>query len=276
MTAALSIGDFSRASHLTIKTLRHYHDIGVLVPADIDASTGYRRYATDQLSDAQVIRRLRALDMPLDQIRAVLTAPDVQARNEQLAAHLARLESDLERTASAVRSLADLLTPDPGQVAEKIELRRTPAVDAAVIHEVVAAEDAVAWLQGALGELHATLSAQRLDVAGPPGGIYDDAVFTQHRGQATIFIPCSGVVRPIGRVVGDRIPAGEFAVLTHRGGPAEVDRTYAALATYVARHALAVQGPIREYYLVGAQDTPNSTRWRTEIAWPVFLTAAFS
>jgi len=41
----------------------------------------------------------------------------------------------------------------------------------------------------------------------------------------------------------------------------------------VARHALAVDGPIREYYLVGQRDTPDSTQWRTEVAWPVFITA---
>ena len=40
----------------------------------------------------------------------------------------------------------------------------------------------------------------------------------------------------------------------------------------VARHALAVAGPIREYYLVGQHDTPDTARWRTEIGWPIFQT----
>jgi effector-binding domain-containing protein len=69
------------------------------------------------------------------------------------------------------------------------------------------------------------------------------------------------------------VPAGEFAILTHHGAPTDVDRTYSALAAYVARHALAVDGPIREYYLVGQRDTADPAEWRTEIAWPVFLTA---
>jgi DNA-binding transcriptional MerR regulator len=273
MTASLSIGDFSRATHLTVKTLRHYHEIGLLVPADVDPGTGYRRYGTDQLAGAQVIRRLRELDMPLEQIRAVLTAPDVQARNERLSAHLARLERDLDRTARAIRSLGDLLTGDPGLVQLNVELRSVPAVTAAAIDEVVAAQDAVAWLQGALGELHATLAAQHLPTAGPAGGIYDDAIFTEHRGRATVFVPCTGSLRPMGRVHAQRIPAGEFAVLRHDGPPAEVDRTYAALAEYVARHTVAVEGSIREYYLLGQRDTADSTQWRTEVAWPVFIIA---
>jgi DNA-binding transcriptional MerR regulator len=272
--ASLSIGDFSRATHLTIKTLRHYHEIGLLVPAAVDPHTGYRRYGTDQLATAQVIRRLRDLDMPLAQIQAVLTAPDLPARNERLAAHLACLEEDLDRRARAVRSLADLLTRDPGPAHPRVELRMTPAVAAAAIEETVAAEDAVAWLQGALGELHATVVAQELTSAGPAGGIYEDAVFTEHRGRATAFVPCRGELRQVGRVRRRSIPAGEFALLTHHGPPTEVDRTYAALAEYVARHALAVEGPIREYYVVGRRESADSAQWRTEIAWPVFITAA--
>src|SRR6266851_6400241 len=49
MTPTLAIGDFSRATHLGVKTLRHYHEIGLLEPVDVDPATGYRRYAPDQI-----------------------------------------------------------------------------------------------------------------------------------------------------------------------------------------------------------------------------------
>jgi hypothetical protein len=45
------------------------------------------------------------------------------------------------------------------------------------------------------------------------------------------------------------------------------------LAGYVARHALAIEDPIRDYYLIGQHDTPDTTRWRTEIGWPIFRTS---
>jgi DNA-binding transcriptional MerR regulator len=89
MPAALTIGNFSCATHLSVKTLRHYHRVGLLVPADVDVDTGYRRYTTDQIPTAQVIRRFRDLDMPLDEIHAVLEAPDLRTRNELISAHLA-------------------------------------------------------------------------------------------------------------------------------------------------------------------------------------------
>ena len=271
----LSIGDFSRATHMTVRTLRHYHQIGLLEPAEVNPDTGYRRYATDQIPAAQVIRRFRDLDMPLEEIQAVLSAPDLRTRNQRITAHLVRLEEELGRVQSATGSLRDLLAaPAPDDISARIELRSVPAVEAAAIVDVVDAEESVAWLQGALGELHATLAARNAPGGGPAGGIYSDEVFTRHRGQATIFVPCAGPLRPTGRVSSTLIPAAELAVIEHRGPPADVDRAYGVLAAYVARHALAVAGPIREYYLVGQHDTPDTAQWRTEIGWPIFQTSS--
>jgi DNA-binding transcriptional MerR regulator len=68
--------------------LRHYHDLGLLELASVDPSTGDRHYTVDQVPTAQVIRRFRDLWMPLEELRAVLTAPDVDARNAAIVAHL--------------------------------------------------------------------------------------------------------------------------------------------------------------------------------------------
>jgi effector-binding domain-containing protein len=67
-----------------------------------------------------------------------------------------------------------------------------------------------------------------------------------------------------------RVPAVEIATIEHRGPHDNVDVSYGALATHVSQHALAVEGPIREYYLVGRLDTQDSSAWRTEIGWPIF------
>ena len=114
---------------LSVKTLRHYHRAGLLEPADIDAGTGYRRYTTDQIPTAQVIRRFRHLDMPLEKIQAVLDAPDLRSRNELIATHLASLEQTLARTRSAVASLRDLLA-SPSALAP-VSHRRKSAICAA-------------------------------------------------------------------------------------------------------------------------------------------------
>src|SRR5579863_4996212 len=98
MPNSFSIGEFSRATHLTVKTLRHYHEAGLLLPAHVDPHTGYRRYVAEQISLAQIIRRFRGLDMPVSEIHAVLATSDPTARNGLIAAHLRRLEAELSRT----------------------------------------------------------------------------------------------------------------------------------------------------------------------------------
>src|SRR3954471_22234344 len=98
MTASVTIGEFSRLTHLSVKTLHHYHEIGLLAPARIDASSGYRRYETAQVPVAQLIRRLRDLQMPLAQVRAVVEAPDVQTRDQTLRLHLDQMERELAQT----------------------------------------------------------------------------------------------------------------------------------------------------------------------------------
>ena len=187
MSGSLTIGDFSRATFLSVKTLRHYHRVGLLEPSDVDPVTGYRRYTSDQIPTAQVIRRFRDLDMPLEDIGSVLRAPDQTTRSQLIAAHLTRLERSLADTQRAVASLRDLLEhPSPPAA---IEHRRMPATPAAAITATVDVGDLATWYQGAVGEIHATLSAQGIVSGGPPGGIYANELFSEERGEATVFLP---------------------------------------------------------------------------------------
>src|SRR5437660_1074389 len=128
MAAGLTVGDFSRATHLSVKTLHHYHQVGLLEPATVNPDTGYRYYSAGQIPAAQVIRRLRDLEMP----------------------------------------------------------------------------------------------------------------------------------------------AAELAIISHHGSLADADLSYAKLGSYATTHEISIDGPLREYYLRGAGDTPDEAEWRTEIGWPIF------
>lgn len=270
--SSLAIGDFSRATHLNVKTLRHYHRIGLLEPAYVAVGTGHRRYGTDQIPVAQVIRRLRSLDMPLEEIRAVVSASDLTVRNELIAGHLSRLETTLARTQQAVAALRDVLAPPDGATPLVIEHRRVPATRAAVVSEVIDIADMSAWFRGALAEVRAVLADRGMSAGGRGGGVYAPELFSRERGLAVVFVPCDQPLWKTGRVATMMLPEVELAVATHFGGRQDVDFTYGALASYVAGHALAVDGPFREYYLVGAYETTDEEQWCTEIGWPIFHT----
>ena len=73
----LTMGDFSRMTYLSVKALRHYHEIGSPEPAELDRNSGYRLYRPSQVATAQVIRRLRELGMPLEGVKVVLDQPSL-------------------------------------------------------------------------------------------------------------------------------------------------------------------------------------------------------
>jgi DNA-binding transcriptional MerR regulator len=66
-----TIGDFSKITGLTVKTLRFYHEQGLLEPSAVDAETGYRYYDRSKIEAARVITCLRSLDFTLEEIREI-------------------------------------------------------------------------------------------------------------------------------------------------------------------------------------------------------------
>jgi effector-binding domain-containing protein len=134
--------------------------------------------------------------------------------------------------------------------------------------------DAGPWWRGALAEIQANLQAQGVPVTGTAGALLGDELFSTGRGKLTVFVPCAPAFSPIGRVEPVVIPATELAMVTHSGSHAEIDLAYGALAEYVSSQALAVDGPIREYYVEGPHTGADEANWETRIGWPIFRTSA--
>lgn len=109
MTTELwTIGDFARESGLTPKALRLYDDLGLLRPVEVDASSGYRRYAPEQLAQARLVATLRLVGMPLARIEEVLGAsPAVAAR--LVRAYWLQVERDTASHRDIVSALVDQL-----------------------------------------------------------------------------------------------------------------------------------------------------------------------
>jgi DNA-binding transcriptional MerR regulator len=263
----LAIGEFSRLTHLSVRTLRRYHDADLLVPATVDDSSGYRYYTADQIPTAQVIHRLRELDVPLPDVRRILRSSDPDHRAALVTDHLQRLEAELDRTRAAVVSLRRLLEPDPAPV--QVELRAVPETTVAAVEGDVEHDDVLSWYAGAMAELDASVH----EPTGAPGGLYDNSLFEVCQGHVLVYRPTRQPPRR-GRVHPVTLPAVELAVATHVGGHDDIDVTYGEVGSWVVANALAVAGPIRETYLVGPRDTADSSAWRTEIGWPVFRVGA--
>jgi DNA-binding transcriptional MerR regulator len=105
-----SIGEVARASGLTVSALRFYDGAGVLVPAEVDAVTGYRRYAEEQVRAARLIAGLRRVGMPVAEIARAVTE-DSAAVRQRLDRYRRRLEdglADAKRELLHIHALLDL------------------------------------------------------------------------------------------------------------------------------------------------------------------------
>lgn len=269
MRRGMTIGEFATVTHLSVRTLRRYHEAGLLEPETVDPFTGYRYYGTEQIPAAQVIHRLRELDVPLAEVKAILATDDPDRRSALVAGHLRRLEEALERTRGAVAALRRLLGPEDRDLA--VEVRSVSGCGVAAVRGRVELARAGAWYDGAMAELDAAYPVG--ERVGPPGGEYANELFTGGVGEVVVYRLVRRP-RPSGRIEVVELPAAEFAVAVHRGPHDDIDVTYGRLGAWVVGHALAVDGPIRETYLVGPRDTEVSARWRTEIGWPVFRLSA--
>lgn len=273
MGAQVSIGDFAVMTSLSRKALRHYHEIGILEPTLVDAHTGYRFYDTSQVDHAHIIRRFRSLGMSIPDIKALLSADDAADRTAILTSHLERMEMQLQHTRDTVGALRELLSPVHAPA--EIELRLERALAVWSIGTTIEVAEIDSWFAVTVGKLRDAVAATGDDSEVVPGGLYDRALFLESRGEATLFVAAPGSADPPDGIRAQVLPEAQFAVLTHSGGHEGIDRSYAALGTYVNERLVSGRGPIREHYL-GATPSEPYAFTATEICWPVFGTAPTS
>ena len=267
MTELLTIGDFSRMTFLTVKALRHYHDVGLLEPARTDPSSGYRYYRPEQVGQARLIRRLRDLDLPVDDVRTVLSAPDEATRNAVMVEHLDRMSRQLEQVQDTVDSLRRMLSDDDEEIG--VSYRDEPATMVLAIRGHVDGDSAVSWWIEAFTELHRLLRTAGISRTGPDGAEFPTEFFTEGAAELVAFVPVdAGAVA--GRPGRGRRPAPRRGTpwRVHDGPMVDLDGAYSAVGRAVVEQALASDGPVVERYLpLGDED--DLLAHRTEVCWPV-------
>jgi len=268
VSALVSIGEFSRLAHLSVKALRHYHDVGVFSPVEVDIHNGYRLYGVEQLDDAHVLRRLRELDMPLEEVKLVLDSGGGCRRDRAIASHLQRMELELERTRDIVASLRDLLDA-PTRPLDVTH--RTLKPGEAVAHRATVANTNIEqWSIEAFADLSAVVASAGFVRAGPTGSQFSNEYFEQGIGDVAAFVALEGRVGPeaMGAEV-LRLSGGAHATTIHCGTYEDLDLTYGALGSHVAEKQIGAPGPITEFYVAGPDEVETEADLRTEVCWPI-------
>jgi len=270
MRGMLSIGDFSRVSRLSVRTLRRYDDEGLLAPAVVDATTNRRYYSAAQAADAHAIRQLRALDVPLEQVRAIIGDDDPAAVRARLVEHRRRLVDELARRQGALTEL-DALLNDLGHLTERVLL----------IEDKVEMILASTRVQCSLPELPAVSGAAFAllfrhvkrnggVLAAPAMAIYRGEGFDPDHVDVELALPVRAwlPVDRAGGVTARILPPARAVTTLHQGPYERIGTAYRAIGQWAEDHQLELGNEPREAYLVGP-DRADPAAWRTEVAWPL-------
>ena len=267
----LPIGTFSTATLLSVKTLRSYHESGLLMPARVDPTTGYRAYDVGQLADAAIIRHLRDLDVPLSAIARVLSSRDPDVTRSVLTAHAAAMTERLAATERIVATLQNNLR-EP-EVLTPMRTRYDGARHILALSGRCPEDEFGEFLGQAYPALYTVAERSGALVSGPSGALYPPRI-DDDQTDVVAFIPIAEPIALVPNtstdtVVLSELPAAQVAVLVHAGPYDTLDVAYRQLGAWVARNAQLSGEWVREIYLADPETTADSADYRTELCWPI-------
>ncbi len=260
------IGDFSKLSQVSVKTLRYYDEIGLLKPSEIDRFTGYRYYTAAQLSRLHRILALKDLGLALEQIGRMLdktlSAEQIRGmlklKQAEIEQHIEDEQTRLTRVATLLRQIEqEDIMPTQEIVVKRIEPQRVAA-----IRDVVSTFPA----QGQLwGELDAYLAQHHIAPVGPCLTIYHDTEYRDHDVELEVCEPVARTVTGEGRVRAYELPAVETMACTlHYGDFHNVGETYDALLRWIEANGYRISGCNREVYLLAVADPHTQAKYPAE------------
>ncbi len=131
-----SIGEFSRLGGVSVRTLRHYDEIGLLRPATVDLDTGYRGYSADQLGQLNRIMALKELGLSLTQARRLLDGITLDELHGMLILRRAQLEHELlehQNQLLGIEARLRHIAQEGAMPADDIVIKKVPAMGVVVI-----------------------------------------------------------------------------------------------------------------------------------------------
>lgn len=266
----VSIGDVAKLFHLSVSSLRHYEELGLLTPEYVSPDSGYRYYGARQFEVLNSIRYLRALDMPLSEIADFLSNREIERMEEKLRSQkkaVVKKQEELKRIERKIENRLRMLEDAKNSVFDTVCLTTKSACrmvwegDSLKIQGFLDMEAPIRRLEGSqkeavvfLGKVGVGISAENLQ--------HDR--FDKYDG---IFLILDEEDYFEGNVT--EAPEALCVSIRFHGSHAEAPEQYCKLLRYIREHKLQITGFSREVTMIDYGLTNDVNKFVTEISIPV-------
>jgi len=264
----LGAGAFREVALLSTKALRLYAESGLLRPAYVDPVNGYRYYEPSQAQTGRLISMLRAADVPLEEVAAILSAPPAAAV-ERVVVTRARLRERSSSAASLLGRVADRLSPDHTADFEgDVTVDWVGSSIALTAWAVVGVDDLDDLGASSLARLQGVAEQAGVAVVGDPFAVFHGTVTADTSGPIEVFLPVAELPATAGSDRAVRTQAGWFASTRVSGATTRypaVLSAYDRVATWSENSRRVLAGPPREIWV----GLPWSADPQLVVSWPV-------
>ena len=265
----ISIGRFAGLTGISANTLRRYDEAGLLSPAFTDPFTGYRLYAIEQLDTGILVRLLRDLDVPLDEVTALVRHSDPDDVMAVLAHHRERIVERREELDRIVERIDAVLNEERGLLPYAVELVNLAPVWVLSRRATTPRAQLDDAIDQCLAEIEDELAGEGAGPLAREFVLYPN-VLTWYQGvDLEVCMPVAQAVAEAESCHGRLVPGGPAMQTMYRGPWDDIWQAYAAVLAQIARGGHEVCGPVREAYLVDERDTDDPSQYMTEITLPV-------
>lgn len=265
----LKIGDFSKLSRVSIRMLRHYDDIGLLKPAEIDEFTGYRHYREDQLFVVARITALKEMGFALaDIVRILEIYNDKEKLDEFLKVRqqeLADLSKETERKLMLLDSARTRLREEQN-MNFNVNVKTIPERYAATVQMVVPHYEDEGKLWGMLSECKEPLVPADPCLAAAE---FLDKEFKEENVEIAVWMTVKGEYQDTEHVKFKTLPEVKVASCIVKGSYEQMGDAMATVASWVSANGYTISGPMFNIYHVSPAQTQNVDEYVTEVCFPV-------
>ena len=267
----LKIGEFSKLSRVSIRMLRHYDEIGLLKPAEIDRFTGYRYYNPDQLP---VIGRITALKDMGFQLADIVKILDVYDDRETLDDYFAMRQAELKEIAETAHYQMRLLDTARKRLRKEqnmsynVSIKTIPERYAATVHMTIPRYEDEGLVWQILNEETAPLNVIPAEPCLVAAEYLDDE-YKEEDVELVAWKTVKGDYPDTEHVKFKTLPAVKVASCMVKGGYDQMPEVYGTVISWVNDNGYECAGPMFNIYHVSPHETQNSDEFVTEVCYAV-------